>query len=122
MRFLIRWIVTALAVAVAFILVPGISYYGSAASWLVVVIFSLILSLIDMIIKPILQVLSFPITILTLGIFYLVVNTFLFYLASWISGALFGIDIYIASFWSAFFASIIISIVSTIANAIVGRN
>ena len=67
-----------------------------------IVFFALILSLINMSIKPILQILSLPVTVLTLGIFYLVVNTLLLYIAAWLANGLFGAGFYIASFGSAF--------------------
>ena len=81
MNFIIRWIVTAISVAAAVWLVPGIEILSNSASWVGIVFFALILSLINMSIKPILQILSLPVTVLTLGIFYLVVNTLLLYIA-----------------------------------------
>ena len=83
-------------------------------------LFALILSLVNMSIKQILQVLSLPVTVLTLGIFYLIVNTLLLYIAAWLANGLFGAGFYIASFGSAFVASIVISVVSTILNGLLG--
>ena len=57
---------------------------------------------------------------LTLGIFYLVVNTFVLYVASWMANGLFDIGFEISSFGSAFVASIVISIVSSIVGGITG--
>ena len=85
MNFIIRWIVTAISVAAAVWLVPGIEILSNSASWVGIVFFALILSLINMSIKPILQILSLPVTVLTLGIFYLVVNTLLLYIAAWLA-------------------------------------
>ena len=87
-----------------------------------VAITGLALSLIDMSIKPLLQLLSLPITCLTFGIFYLVVNTAMLYLAAWLSNGMFHVGFYISSFGSAFFAAIVISIVSAIMNSIVADN
>ena len=98
MNFIIRWIVTAISVAAAVWLVPGIEILSNSASWVGIVFFALILSLINMSIKPILQILSLPVTVLTLGIFYLVVNTLLLYIAAWLANGLFGAGFYIASF------------------------
>lgn len=120
MGFLIRWIVTALAVAAAIWLVPGIDIIGGNDAWVGIAIFALILSLINISIKPLLQILSLPVTVITLGLFYLIVNTFLLYLAAWLANSLFGTGIYIEGFFSAFLASIVISIVSAIVNAIIG--
>ncbi len=122
MNFIARWLATAVAVAAAVWLVPGIYVAGSAESWMAVAACGLALSLIDMSVKPLLQTLSLPITCLTFGIFYLIVNTAMLYLAAWLANGLFGVGFTIASFGSAFFASIVISIVSSIMNSIVGDN
>lgn len=119
MLFIIRWIVTALAVAAAVWIVPGIFIIGGESAWVAIVILALILSLINISLKPLLQVLSLPVTVLTLGIFYLIVNTLLLLLAVWLTNGLFGVGIYIAGFGSAFLGSIVISIVSVIVNAII---
>ena len=121
MGFIIRWIVTAIAVAVAVWLVPGIEVVGTEA-WAGVAILGLVLSLVNISIKPILQVLSLPVTIITLGIFYLVVNTAMLYLAAGLANGLFDIGFEIATFGSGFIAAIVISIVSAIVNGIVGSD
>lgn len=121
MSFFIRWIVTAIAVAAAVWIVPGIEVVGSQA-WVGVVFTALILALINMSVKPILQLLSLPVTVLTLGIFYLVVNTLMLYLAAWMANGLFGVGFWIASFGSAFVASIVISVVATILNGLLGND
>lgn len=121
MGFFIRWIVTAIAVAAAVWLVPGVSIIGSQI-WVGVLFLSLILSLINMSIKPILQILSLPVSVITLGFFYLIVNTLVLYLAVWLANALFGIGIEIATFGSAFVAALVISIVSVIMNGIIGAD
>lgn len=122
MNFIIRWIVTAIAVGAAVWLVPGVEVINNGSSWAGIVFFALILSLINMSIKPILQVLSLPVTVLTLGIFYIIVNTLLLYIAAWLANGLFGAGFYIASFGSAFVASIVISIVSALVNGLVGND
>lgn len=122
MKFLFRWLATALAAAAAVWLVPGIELVGGDSAWVAVAIFGLILALVDISIKPIAQLLSLPASVLTLGIFYLVVNTLMLYLAAWLSNSLFDIGFFIASFGSAFVASIVISIVSSILTAAFGYN
>lgn len=121
MGFFVRWIVTAIAVAVAVWLVPGVSVIGSQI-WVGVLFLSLILALINMSVKPILQLLSLPVSIITLGLFYLVVNTLMLYLAAWLTNALFGIGFEIATFGSAFVAAIVISIVSVFLNGVIGAD
>lgn len=120
MNFVARWIATAIAAAVAVLLVPGIDVVGATSSFVPVVAFALILALIDCTIKPILQLLGAPISIITLGIFYIMINAFLLYLASWVSVVLFGTGIMIGSWFSALLAAIIIGVVSTVMEAILG--
>ena len=119
MNFIVRWLITALAVAFTVWLVPGIGFATAGNSVIDVVAFAIVLALLNMAVKPILQALSLPITVFTFGLFYLVVNTAMLYLASGISGGLFGVDFYIASFGSAFIASIVISIASSILSSII---
>ncbi len=122
MEFIVRWLVTAVATGVAVWLVPGIDIVGDASAWAGIALFGLVLSLVNISIKPVLQVLSLPITALTLGIFYLVVNTLLLYIAAWLTNGIFQVGFYIATFGSAFVAAIVISIVSALMNALVGND
>lgn len=119
MSFILRWIVTALAVAAAVWLVPGVFVWGES-TWVAVILVALVLSLINMSVKPLLQLLSVPITVLTLGVFYVVVNTLMLYLAAWLANGLFAAGFEIATFGSGFVAAIVISIVSVVLNGILG--
>ena len=121
MSFLSRWLVTAIAAAVAVFIVPGIDIVGGGAAWVSIAAFGLTLALVNAIIKPILQFLGAPISFLTLGLFYLIINTCMLYLAAGLANSLFGAGFYISGFFSAFFASIVISIVSAIANFFIGE-
>ena len=121
-NFIIRWLVTAIAVGVAVWLVPGIDIVGGTSAWVGIALFALVLSLVNISIKPIMQALSLPVTILTLGIFYLVVNTLMLYIAAWLANGIFQVGFAIATFGSAFVASIVISIVSGIVNSLVGKD
>ena len=106
---------------VAVWIVPGMDLLGGTDAWVGIAIFGLILSLINISIKPIMQVLSLPISVITLGIFYLIVNTLLLYIAAWLANGIFQVGIDIATFGSAFVASIVISIVSSLMNSLVGN-
>ena len=125
------WLITAAAVAAAFFLVPGVGFVDSGgglnapgilgnSALVPTLIFAALLALVDHFIKPILKLITLPITFLTLGLFALVLNTGLLYLTSWISNSLFDTGLYIESFWSALLASIIISVVVAILGAITG--
>lgn len=118
MTFLGRWLITAVATAVAIWMIPGITTVGGAYAGPILT--ALALSLINMSIKPIMQTLSLPLTIITLGIFSLVVNAIMLELASWLARNVFQAGISIDSFGSAFFGAIVISIVTAILGAITG--
>lgn len=120
MNFFARWVATAIAAAVAVFILPGIYVTGSSSAFIPVIAFALVLALIDCTIKPILQFIGAPISILTLGIFYIMINALLLYLASWLSIALFGTGLVIASWWWALVAAIIIGIVASVMEAVLG--
>ena len=122
MGFIVRWIVTALAVGAACWIVPGIDAGAGNDAWATIALFGLALALVNISVKPVLQVLSIPLTVLTLGVFYLVVNTLMLYVAQWLANGIFQIDFQIASFGSAFVAAIVVSVVSAILNAITGND
>ena len=117
-RFLVRWIITAIAVSFAITLVPCITFSSDNSLMASVFLFSMFLSLINVSIKPLLQALSLPITILTLGIFAIVVNTAMLYLAAWCATAFFGMGVTISDFGSAFLVSILISVATWFINTI----
>ena len=122
MKFVIRWLITALAVAAAIWLIPGIQVFGTDNVVLAIAVVSALLAFINMFIKPIVQVLSCPLVILTFGLFLLVVNAAMLELAAWVSSSLLHMGIAIDGFGSAVLGAIIISIVTMIANAIVRSN
>jgi putative membrane protein len=77
-RFLIHTLVLAVAIWITAQVVPGVS----VASWTALAIAALVLGLVNAIVRPVLVVLTLPITVLTLGLFYLVVNGLAFGLAA----------------------------------------
>lgn len=118
MGFFATWLVTSIATAAAIALVPGISAVGG--SYMGPIMCALVLALVNAIIKPVVEFLSLPLTILTLGVFYLVVNALMLELAGSISVGLFGSGIQIDSFGAAFIGSIVISIASMIVGSVIG--
>jgi len=118
MRFLLRWLGCFVGVLFAIWVTPGVSTTGS--SWVPAVTVALFLALINLSIKPLAQVLSLPVTLLSLGAFALVVNALMFELANWLTISMFGEGLVIASFSSALVASVLVSIVSTIMNGLTG--
>lgn len=121
MNFISRWIATAVGAAVAVFLIPGMSAVGSEP-YIGIAAFALVLSLLNMTIKPIMQFLGTPITFITLGLFSLVINAVVIGFSSTLSLSLFGVGIHVASALSAFFGAIVISIVSGIVNGVLSKD
>ncbi|NQU29702.1 MAG: phage holin family protein [Anaerolineae bacterium] len=115
-RFITRWIINAVAIATAVYVVPGIDLGGDLISlvWL-----ALIFGLVNAILRPLIKLFTFPIIILTLGLFSLVINSFLFWLTS-VIGQSFGMGLSIADpiFWNSLLGGLVVSIVSTILSMI----
>lgn len=118
MRFMLNWLFTSIAITIATFLVPGIQPFGFAETWVCSAFVGLFLNIVDSFVKPFLTVISLPLTIITLGIFQLVVNSFMLELASYLSVNLLGVGISIASFGSAFMGSILVSITRSILDSI----
>ncbi|MEN0062084.1 MAG: phage holin family protein [Myxococcota bacterium] len=79
MRLLLRWLVIAISLGITAYLLPGIGI----RDWQALIVGSAVLGLVNAIAKPVLTVLTFPITVLTLGLFLFVVNGLSFALAAW---------------------------------------
>ncbi len=109
MRFLIRLFVNAAALWVATQLVPGVAYSGA---WLPLLGVALVFGVVNAFIRPVAKILTFPLILLTLGIFSLVVNGLMLWLTSSIAQGL-GFPFHVDGFWSAFWGALVVSIVST---------
>ncbi len=120
MRFVGTWLADAIACAVAIWMVPGIEPIGG--DWAAPIFCALALALLNATVRPVLRVLSFPISILTLGIFHLVVNAVVLEMASALSRNVFHAGIAIESFGAAFLGAIVISVVSMLVGGIVGAD
>jgi putative membrane protein len=103
----LRWIITTIALMIVPYIVTGFHISNVAAAFFA----AAILGIFNALIRPVLILLTLPITVLTLGIFILIINTLMLQLAAAISPG-----VTVDSFGSAFWASIIISIVSWILN------
>lgn len=109
--FIIQLLLTALAAFLAAKLTPGVNI----TSYWTAILLAIVLALLDTFVKPILQFISIPVTILTLGLFLLVINALIILLASWIIDS-FQVD----GFWSALLYSVIFSVISWILGLIFG--
>lgn len=112
MGFLAHWVVTAVAIVVAEKFVPGIHVSGLVPLALA----ALVLGLINAFVKPVLQLLSFPLSVLTLGVFYLVVNAACFGLAAFLVPGF-----AVSSFGPAFWGALVVALVSWAFGALARR-
>jgi putative membrane protein len=103
MNFIIRLLVNAVALLIVAYFLPGVH----VDSFLGAIIAALILGIVNAILRPILFILTLPLQILTLGLFTLIINGFLFWLVAHM-----GIGLRVDGYWSAFLAAIVLSIVS----------
>jgi len=110
MRLLLRWIVIAIALAVAAWTVPGIEVTGQNGT-IAVLLMAIVFGIVNAFIRPLITLLSCPLVLLTLGLFTLVINGICFSLASWFAQSL-GIGFVVNGFWPAFWGAIVVSIVS----------
>ncbi len=113
MRFLIRTVVTAVALAVATWLIDGISVHGGSTTRdaLTLLGVAVIFGVINAVLKPIIKIFGCVFYIVTLGLIALVVNALLLELTSWIADRL-NLPFHVEDFWSAFWGAIIIGVVS----------
>lgn len=126
--FLTRWLVLTIAAAVMVLLLPGMQPIGRPPI-LGIAVFALFLALVNAFIKPIMnvatQVLALPWSIMSLGviavIMLLVVNWLCMELASWLALSLFGVGVVVSGFLTAALGTIIMAIVSSIVNAVIGK-
>ena len=112
----IRWLITFAALEVALAVLPGIRVEGNA--WIAVALMAAILGMVNAFIKPVLQLLSCGCIVVTLGLFLLVVNALTILLSAAIANAM-GIGFHVDGFWPAFWAGIVVSIVSFFLNLFV---
>ena len=104
MHFLLRYLGTVAAIILTVYIVPGLVVTGG---WLTILLVALVWSVIVMVIRPALKILTLPITIITFGIFSLILNALLFWAMTLIVP---GFEV--ASFFSAFFGAIVLSVLS----------
>ena len=105
MNIIIKWIVNALVIMVAAYILPGVHVMNF---WTALVL-ALVMGILNILIKPLLVVLTLPITLVTFGLFLLVINALIVLLASHLVSG-FTVD----GFWWAFLFSIVVSFINLI--------
>jgi putative membrane protein len=112
-RFLVFWGLNTLMLWVASQLLPGLSFSGPEALLLA----GLAFGVFNTFLKPILFILTLPITVVTLGLFVLVLNTLILFLVAWLVPGF-----TVGTFWQAFFAALFISFFSFLLNLMLRGN
>jgi putative membrane protein len=117
MRWILRLLANAAALAIATWILSGITLTGSSTTSqiLTLLIVALIFGVLNAIVKPIFALVTIPLLLLTLGLFLIVINACMLLLTSWLAG-LFDLGWQVDGFWTALIGGIIISIVSFILN------
>lgn len=112
-NFVVKTIANAGALAVAVWLLDKITLTGDNTgkeAWTLILV-ALVFGLVNFLVKPVLKVLTFPLFILTLGLFTLVVNALMLMLTSWLAYKV-DLSFHVEGFWTAVLGGLIISIVS----------
>jgi len=112
-RFLINWLVIAVALWVTAYIIPGVE----VSSWTALAIAAVVLGFVNAIVRPIFVILTLPITVLTLGLFYLVINGFTFLLVSKVVP---GFSV--SSFGWAILGALVVSLVSWFIGSFTSNN
>jgi len=117
---LVQLLINAAALWVAVLLVPGLDFdfapEGAIARFAIV---AFIFGVVNTLVRPVLQVLTLPITVVTLGLFLLVINALMLLLTDLISDQL-ALGLVVADFWAAVLGAAVISIVGTILSLVIG--
>ncbi len=117
-KMLLGLLVTAASLFVATKFVPGISHTGSLVSLLGV---ALVFGVVNTIVKPILKLFSFPVVLLTLGLFLFVINGLMLLLTSYLSSQL-DLGFHVSGIIPAIIGSLVVSITAALLNFVVGTN
>jgi putative membrane protein len=128
MRFLSWLVTTAVALAVATLLIDGIRFSGPIHGQeeikhklVPLLLVALIFGIITSFVKPVLTILSIPFIVLTLGLFLLVINAALLMLTSWVADQL-DIGFHVTGFWPAVGGAIVITVVTWIVDGLIGES
>ena len=103
MQLILRWLINALAIMLMAFYLPGIG----VSSFYAAIIAALVLGILNALIRPLIILLTLPVNIITLGLFTLIINAFLFWFASTIVKGF-----YVSGFWAAFWGALIMWLVS----------
>ncbi|MFI7609073.1 phage holin family protein [Micromonospora sp. NPDC049366] len=120
MGFLIRLAITAVALWITTLIVPGVHVSGrtGANTVLTLIVVALIFGVVNAVLKPVIKVIGCLFYLLTLGLFALVVNALLFLLTDWIAHVL-RLPFQVDGFWAAFWGAIVMAVVTWLISVVV---
>jgi len=118
MRFIAHLLINAAALYAATQFVTGISFDGD---WRLLFAVALIFGALNVIVRPILKILTFPFLIVTLGLFIFVLNAFMLWLTGVVSDAL-GLGFHVDGFRAAFMGALVVTVVSFVLSLFVGKD
>jgi len=110
-RLILRWAINAIAIWAAISLLDGRGIDIMASGWGPILVLAVIFGLLNALVRPVIELLTCPLIILTLGLGTLLINTLLFWLTGLI-GAQFDVGFTVDGFWPAFWGALIVSLVS----------
>ncbi|KAB5608351.1 phage holin family protein [Bifidobacterium jacchi] len=119
-HFISRWLVLTIAAGVMVAILPGMEAVGEPPI-LGIAAFSLFMALINASIKPVVHLLALPISILSFGLFALIINWLFMRLSSWLAMGLFSVGVIIHGFWWSVLGSLIMTIVSGIVSSVINE-
>ena len=111
-KLFVRWLINAIALALAAHFVPGITITDDKA-WAVVAVMAVIFGLVNALIRPLVKLLTCLLNAITLGLFTLVINAMMLWLSSWIAGQI-NVGFHVDGFGNAFLGALLISIVRVV--------
>ena len=110
MRLLLNWLLSAISLLLVARIVPGFTVHGFGAA----LIAALVIGLVNATLGLFLKIVTFPLTVLTLGIFWLIINALMLMFAS----SLLSPKFHVAGFWPAFIGAIVLSLINMVLKAL----
>lgn len=109
MYFVVRWLISVAALLVVVHLVPGVRFDNTGA----MIVAALVIGLLNSFLRPVMVLVTLPLSVLSFGLFTLIINGFIFYMAS-----KFVYGFIVSGFWNAFWASLVYSVISFLLNTL----
>jgi putative membrane protein len=117
---LVQLLINAAALAVAVLAVPGLDFdFAPEGAFARFAIIAFIFGAVNTLVRPVLQLLTLPITVVTLGLFLLVINALMLLLTDLISDQL-ALGLVVADFWAALLGALVVTIVGTVLSLVIG--